>query len=286
MTPRTAPFSACTFVKPGQSLEAGLSDVRALGVDTADFGLGNHVAHEPIDVVISNPVERGRAFAGAAKNTGLRLSQALLVNLGESTNHPDPAVRERINDDFPRLLEFLVEAGAESVMVTAGPRHPEAAWDDCFAWAVDGLSRYTRIAEDSGVKVCLEPDVDSFLRSPDEALRLLNAVPSLGLTLDLSHFICRSIPQSAVDCLLPRADLVHIRQASQGLIVDHWNEGSIDFPRLVQQLEFLGYQGEYCVEYLGVPPTLALGIDPHQENATTLQGMREIFRAHLADSSR
>lgn len=274
---RRSPFSACTFITPGQDLEKGLSDVSALGVRIADFGVGDHVAHEPLAGILAAPRERGKVFARAAANAGITLGQALLVNFGPPTNAVDPKQRALIDENLPSLLEFLVEAGATSVMVTAGPHHPSRTWEDSFALAVDGLSRYASISEGSGILACLEPDVDSFLRSPSEALALLDAVPGVGLTLDLSHFICRSIPQMEVDCLVPRAHLVHVRQASPGLIVDQWIGGTIDFTKLVRQLEAGNFGGDYCVEYLGVAPTLDRGIDPYEENARALVGMREIF---------
>ena len=277
MQPRHSPFSACTFITPGQDLEKGLSDVRKLGVTIADFGVGDHVAHEPLAGILAAPRARGKVFAEVAANTGIQLSQALLVNFGPPTNAPEPEKRDIIDKNLPPLLEFLVEAGVSSLMVTAGPRHASLSWEECFQLAVDGLSRYARLSEGRGILVCLEPDVDSFLRNPTEALALLEAVSGIGLTLDLSHFICRSIAQSDVECLLPRTHLVHVRQASPGLIVDHWNTGTIDFTRLVHQLEAAHFNGEYCVEYLGVAPTLDRGIDPYEENARALESLREIL---------
>lgn len=274
---RFSPFSACTFISPGQSLEAGLDDVRRLGVEIADFGIGDHVAHIPLDEVLLSPKKMGRTFSQAAANAGVKLSQGLLLNFGPPTNDPSVGVRKMIDEKFPRVVEFLVEAGAASVMVTAGPAHEGLTWGECFCYAVDGLERYVRLSEGSGIKVCLEPDVDSFLRTPAEALRLLDAVPGLGLTLDLSHFVCRGIGQAAITVLVPRADLLHVRQASPGKIVDYWAAGSIDFEGLVRDLEAGGFAGEYCVEYLGVKPTLDMGIDPHEENAIALAGIRSIF---------
>lgn len=277
MSLRDSPFAACTFITPGQSFEKGLSDVCALGVQVADFGVGSHVAHEPLADVLANPKTRGRAFAKAAQEAGISLGQAVLVDFGPPTNTPDRIQRELINENLPRLLEFLVEARSTSLMVTAGPLHAGLSWEECFRLAVDGLSRYTMLSEKSGVHICLEPDVDSFMRNPSDVLALLEAVPGLRLTLDLSHFICRSVPQRDIERLFPYTHLLHVRQASPGMIVDHWDAGTIDFRRLIRNLEAVGFDGEYCVEYLGVKPTLDCGIDPFLENAKALADLRNIL---------
>jgi hydroxypyruvate isomerase len=78
---------------------------------------------------------------------------------------------------------------------------------------------------------------------------LLALCPGLSLSLDLSHFAYHGLDQAAADPLLGRTAHVHLRQAAPGVMQARAHDGSLDFRKLIAQLDARGYDGYYTIEY-------------------------------------
>lgn len=103
----------------------------------------------------------------------------------------------------------------------------------------------------------LEPWAGSALNSTDAVLAFLDEVPGLRILVDTGHVTCWG--GDAAD-LLPFAAHVQLRQARRG--VNQARRGDVDFARLFDRLDDVGYSGLLSVEYFDLPDRGAPLEDP------------------------
>ena len=94
----------------------------------------------------------------------------------------------------------------------------------------------------------LEPWPGSIVDSVAKVKAMLEAVPGLRLLVDTGHVA--NWGEDPVE-LLPWADHVQLRQARRG--VAQALEGDVDFRRVFDRLEQVGYNGRLSVEYFDLP---------------------------------
>jgi sugar phosphate isomerase/epimerase len=118
---------------------------------------------------------------------------------------------------------------------TAAPR-PPVTWDEAVA----------RYRAAPGCR--LEPTTFGVMRSVAEVRAFLAEVSALRICLDTGHVAAwGEDPCELVDV----ADHVQLRQASKG--VPQALEGDVDFARLFDRLEAVGYRGGVAIEYFDLP---------------------------------
>jgi sugar phosphate isomerase/epimerase len=98
--------------------------------------------------------------------------------------------------------------------------------------------------------VSFEPHVQSITESPEDALKVVEQVPHLKLTLDYSHFLYLGYTDDQIEPLLPHTGHFHVRQARQGVLQCGASEGEINFERALSRLCELGYDGWVAFEYV------------------------------------
>ena len=168
-------------------------------------------------------------------------------------NQPDRARRQKARDWFERTLEYA--AWLESPHVTTLPgvyfesdEPKDASWrrsQDELAWRVDRAKQHKLVF---GV----EAHVGSLAPDPAEALRLVDGVPGLTLTLDYTHFTRLGLPDSAAEPLLKHASHFHVRGARQGRLQCNFKDNTIDYGRVVKLLGALRYSGYLGIEYVWI----------------------------------
>jgi ribosomal protein S12 methylthiotransferase accessory factor len=94
----------------------------------------------------------------------------------------------------------------------------------------------------------MEPWPGSIVDSVERVRAMLAEVPGLTLLVDTGHVACWG--EDPVE-LLTWAGHVQLRQASKG--VPQALEGDVDFRRVIQRLEQIGYSGRLSVEYFDLP---------------------------------
>src|SRR5205807_6096464 len=100
-----------------------------------------------------------------------------------------------------------------------------------------------------GLKIRIEPHIESVTWRPELVLAMIEAVPGLTLTLDHSHFIFHALPYEQIAVMHPYGTHWHARQARPGRIQTGAADGQIDFARIVADLQTRGYDGVICLEY-------------------------------------
>ncbi len=135
------------------------------------------------------------------------------------------------------------------------------------------------VAGDKGLRCNIEPCMGSIAEQPADAIRLVEAVPGLGLTLDYAHQVQLGLGPEEIEILHPHAPHFHAKQSAPGAFQALPDEGSIDFGRIVRKLKEANYDGAICVEFVTKQELLDEGWDFRRETAR----LKEILEDALAE---
>lgn len=217
-----------------------------------------------------------RRLRDVLDSEGMLLSQYVVKTAALSS--PDPAARAHAVDVFRRGVDKTVELGGGIVntvvhypfaldmpalsdrphVQTFGRRLPagldwQRNWNDYVA----ALSACADAAEDAGIRYSLEPHPFRYGASTEGLLRILEAVdsPALGVNLDPSHlFAVGDLPNVAVQRLGKRVFHCHLSD-NDGETNAHWRPGmgKIDWLDLLTALFEVGFDGVLSLEFEDVP---------------------------------
>ncbi len=207
---------------------------------------------------------------------GMLLSQ-FVVKTAELSS-ADPAERAKAIETFRRGVDTAVELGTGIIntvvhypfaiempaltdrphMQTFGKRLPagldwQRNWEDYVA----ALAQCASLAEDAGIRYSLEPHPFRYGASTEGLLRILDAVdsPALGVNLDPSHlFAVGDLPNVAVQRLGSRVFHCHFSD-NDGETNAHWRPGmgKIAWLDLLTALVEVGFDGVISLEFEDVP---------------------------------
>ena len=121
-----------------------------------------------------------------------------------------------------------------------------------FARGRDQLRPLAERAARRGVRLRIEPHVESVTWSPELALRMLDEVPGLSFTVDHSHFVFHGMTYEQIAVMHPYGTHWHARQAALGQLQAGFDDGEIDFARIVSDLKVSGYDGIIALEVVHV----------------------------------
>jgi sugar phosphate isomerase/epimerase len=240
-------------------LEGALGIIAALGFEAAELGFG----HLQPALIAARPRHEADRLRRALDHTGLalldlfpwfatRFSTAPYTWRTCSINMPDPEARREVLRLFEALLAFAREVGAPGITVTSGPVHKELGFEGSFEASREMLRELLARAHTAGLELSIEPHRESPTHSPETALRMVEELPGLQVTLDYSHFVAdgRATPEG--DVLIPYARRVDARQARRDKVQCRFEEGEIDFAHIVRALAAAGYAGTISTEYVCV----------------------------------
>lgn len=159
------------------------------------------------------------------------------------------------------LMEAIMQAAAEAEIpiVNTGPggkTDDEAE----FTRSIDEIGHLTQMAERYGVTLCVKAHVGASVYNTPTTLRLLEAIPSpaLGVDMDPSHIHrAGEDPVTALEPVLARVRHVHIRdcrgrQSGPGAPEVQVNgRGDIDLLGYMRRLHEHGYTGAVNLEIIG-----------------------------------
>jgi sugar phosphate isomerase/epimerase len=236
------PLACSSWSFAALPLPTALKIVRALGFDRVDVGF----SHLSLDPSLSS-VRQGQILKAALASEGLKPSD-LFPALPFETNDPDRDHRKQNRRQFTRLLALAAEAGSPGLTLKPGIPQP-ASWELGWGICVEVLGDFCSLAGKNGLRLSVEPHLDSIIEEPERALRLVEAVEGLRITLDYSHFIARGCEPKTVKVLHPYTSHFHLRQARAGRLQSRAEEGAIPAKAIIAALVAAGYTGAICLEY-------------------------------------
>ena len=251
------PFACADFTFPLLSHEKALDVIALLGFDGADIGLFESRSHLWPSREFKNVAKAARTLRGKLEDRGLATADIFLQTAADFTslapNHPNAAKRRKAREIFQRTLEYAKEANSAHVSVLPGVyfRDEESkavSWARCceeLAWRVEQ-------AKTAEVIFGVEAHLGSIAPKPKDAARLVRDVPGLTLTLDYTHFAYQGIPDLEVEPLLAYASHFHARCATKKKLQSLFRENTIDYQRILSEMQRVNYTGYIGVEYVWI----------------------------------
>ncbi len=141
-----------------------------------------------------------------------------------------------------------------------------------FNEEVERLRRLVQTGTNSGVVLGLLTEIGRLTESPDTVGSLCKSVKGLGVTLDPSHYIFNQPKSLDHDAILPNVCHLRLRDSNASHFQVRIGQGTIEFGRLIIQLNKIGYQRALCVDLSPLED-----LDP----AAELRKMRLLLESHL-----
>lgn len=176
-----------------------------------------------------------------------------LMMAGRNLFARDEAVRASSVEYIKSLITMVKELEGRMVSVvpgTVGKIVPDGRPEEEWEWAVASMQECYEFAERSGVLLGIEPInrfETYFINRGDQALALAEATgPNCGVCLDIFHMnLEESDPFAAIR--RTKGKLVGFHVADNNRFAP--GMGTFDWPRIVETLREIGYDGPLSVEF-------------------------------------
>ena len=233
-----------------------LSLIRLLGFQGVDLGMFFERSHLRPEIV----QEDTSYWAGLVRE---RLDQAQLevadlyfapsMDLAiRGANNPDLDEVEAGHEMFLTVLDFARKIQAPGITMNSGMDYGDESRGQSLSRSATELARRVDAAGQYGIEIRVEGSVGSNTESPESLGELMVSTPGLRVTLDYSHFVYQGRQESEVDYLIEYTGHFQCRGAAPGVMQARYETNTIDFPRIIQQLQKSEYIGYFSLEYVWV----------------------------------
>jgi sugar phosphate isomerase/epimerase len=118
---------------------------------------------------------------------------------------------------------------------------PAAELGTPFNEEIERLRKLVEIASLEGAVVGVKTQIGCMTQDPDTAVVLCDNVKGLRLTLDPSHYITGPHQGGNIDKVIKYVQHVHLRDSTKDKLQVRVGQGEVDYGKLIQQLERVGY---------------------------------------------
>ncbi|MFN8527951.1 MAG: sugar phosphate isomerase/epimerase [Anaerolineae bacterium] len=272
-------FSCHTWAFHDLTLTEALGTMARLGFRFADIGTGTGFN---VNRAIRQP---GRAAADLRDELviyNLKIADFYLMLPRISVD--DAERRDKELEIFKALMPFVAELRPPGITVSPGAYQSD---ESAFERTADALRQMVEAAAAVDLKLSIEPHLDSMAPVPTAAIKLLEAVPGLGITLDWAQLVCQNIAHDDILELLPYTRHVQIRQAARNQLQTVWDKGKIDVARVVRDLIEHGYDQVVCVEMMNIPGKHGMQkVDTLRESARMRDALRDARDSLLKETAK
>lgn len=234
-------------------IEKVIDDAAALGLDGIDI---LHRQMESEDNAYLQKIKK-HAFVNGIALTCLSIHQGFVT--------PDPVELKKHVDHTIHCIELAYKMGIPCLRLNTGrwntiksfddlmknrgiePVLPGYTEEDGYKWCVDGIQRCLAKAEECGVLLALENHW-GLGSTPEGMLRLHDTVnsPWLGLLMDTGNFL--EEPYEKLEKIAAKTSFVQAKTYFGG---GEWYSLELDYPRIIQILKKVNYQGYISIEFEG-----------------------------------
>ena len=237
-------ISSCTYPVRELDVELAFKIMADAGVRKVDLW-GNMPQFSLISVACSldNLLAKAQAQGVQIANLGSYPGQAFASD--------NPAVRAAEVSALKTTLLAAKALGARSIRVIPGQGEDPAQIDrlvPCFAEGAE-------LAEQIGVYMGMENHGGSIAGNPQDALRLCKAVGSkyFGVLYEPANLMHAGVNyEEAFDIFHEYITHIHVKDGSEGpdgFCRTHLGEGYIDYGWIINNMDSIGYDGDYALEY-------------------------------------
>ncbi len=158
--------------------------------------------------------------------------------------------RDHDLEAFAGLLPLAQALETPGITLSPGVQQED---EGAFERTADALRTMVAGAKAINLRISIEPHIESMAQTPEAALKLIEAVPGLELTLDWAQWVYNNSTHEAILSLLPKTRHVHIRQAARGHLQTPFDRGKIDLASVIADLKAANYNGAICIEIVNTP---------------------------------
>jgi sugar phosphate isomerase/epimerase len=119
-----------------------------------------------------------------------------------------------------------------------------------FNTEVDRLRQFVGLASPDGIRLSIKTKTGHLTEDPDTAVELCQAVPSLGITLDPSYYMCGPSAGRSYDQVFPYVYHTHLRDSTSRNVQVPVGLGELDYTRMINQLRRMSYNRALSIEIL------------------------------------
>jgi sugar phosphate isomerase/epimerase len=127
---------------------------------------------------------------------------------------------------------------------------PSAPLGTPFNEEIDRLRSRLTVASSAGLRLSLKTQSGRLTEDPQTAVELCQSVSGLGITLDVSYYLCGKYASHSHDQVYPYVYHVHLRDSSASAIQVPVGLGEVDYSRIISQLRRFDYNRVLSVEIL------------------------------------
>ncbi len=237
-------FACHTWAFTDLTLPEALGTIARLGFRYVDIGSGPHLNAAR---AAADPQRIADEIRHDLTIFNLKLSD--LYILLPRISLADEEKRRQDIDLFKALLPFMTALETPGVTLSAGLVH-SAEDEEAEDRTIAALREMVKAAQAVELAVSIEPHLDSMAATPETALRFIEQVKGLQITLDWAQMMCQGIKDEALQSLLPHTRHVQIRSAGRNKLQTPFNKNRIDIDAVMAMLRDADYAGVVSVEYM------------------------------------
>ena len=241
-------FACHTWAFNDLSLTEALGTIARLGFRYVDIGSGPHLS---LSRIAQDPRGVAQEVQQELNTYNLKLSDLYIMLPRISL--ADEKKRQEDIDRYKSLLPFIVAIEAPGVTLSPGLVHPaddEEALDRTIIALREMMEASKLATPATQLRVSIEPHVDSMAQKPENALKILDQVNDLELTLDWAQLVYQDIFHDTIAELIPKARHIQMRQAARAQLQTPFKRGRINVKKVVKSLKQAEYDGVVSVEYM------------------------------------
>lgn len=229
--------------------------ISMLGLKGVDIGLFEDRSHLQPSKEFKNVSRSARALRRKLEYNGLVAAdmflQLALDYESRAVNNPRPAIRRAARDAFCKALDYVAECQGKHLTALPGAFCAGESKRDSVARAVEELAWRVEQARAYRIVFAIEPHIGSLANTPARAIKLVEDVPGLTLTLDYGHFIPRGHSVAATEQLIAYASHFHARGVAKKSGSASLADNDLDWRRVFRIMDKTGYKGWVELEFGG-----------------------------------
>lgn len=183
------------------------------------------------------------------------------VHWNQRLSDPSEEVRAKGLEALKTAIKFSKDIGGTSVLLVPGRVTPDATYEQAWERSVAEIKKATPLAEELGIDILIENVWNDFLTDPKETARFIDACesPRVGSYFDVGNTVRYSPPHEWIPILGKRIKKLDIKdykkQPEGGNLGAGFGakllEGSVDWPKVMDELEKIDYRGWGTAEIAG-----------------------------------
>lgn len=256
-------------------LPEALGTIARLGFRAVDLGTGAHLT----PARAGNPKTREATIREFRDDLALyNLEVADLYIRLPRISVDDDAMRRNEVAYFRAMLPFAEALGVGGITLMPGLIHPPAD-EAALTRTIISLQQMVKAARQAHLPISIEPQPNAMVRTPQQALDMIDVVDGLHLTLDLAYSHAQGYTLNDLKPLLPHTRHIYLRQATTSQIQVPQKMGTLDLKAVMKGLQRADYAGAVGIKLLPVDkPDAEMAIQTVAEVAAlrdTLRALRD-----------